>query len=421
MAMINRANSRTVSRLIVVILVLLAFAWRIQGLSQQSLWRDEIDTIFIALGDLPALLSMFAEPGHNGAFYFLLLRPWLRLAGSSEFALRYPSVLFGVLSVPLLWQTGRRLMPAVRGRPPVSPTDENKSSSWQRYPRAIFRTIFGSAALLAAIFLVFNPYQIWYSQEGRMYALITLLALLAAWLWLDSIGRGGWRSWLGYILTILVGISTHRLFILLIPLGLFWYVLAWPQSRRHTKGYLLALAGLTIPYLPIAWLRRDMLLLPGQWTGLDTIPFSEAVTAILVYQNQGISTEINITGLVPAVFLGLVGLLLGFEVIAPGQGDPLPYLSGLRRHFLITTWFFLPPVTLYIISLWQPLFLPRYLIWTAPAVLMLMALGIQFFWRRNSPFYRSLAVALALYVVVLWLIAGWQASQRTSRPICARP
>ena len=53
------------------------------------------------------------------------------------------------------------------------------------------------AAFIAALFLTFNPYLLWYSQEGKMYTVVVFLALLAVWFWLKGIGRGGWRPWLG--------------------------------------------------------------------------------------------------------------------------------------------------------------------------------------------------------------------------------
>ena len=67
-------------------------------------------------------LAMFSATAQNGPFYFLLLRPWFFLVGTSEFALRYPSVLLGTASVPLFWQVVRQLAPgeqwawAMRGR-----------------------------------------------------------------------------------------------------------------------------------------------------------------------------------------------------------------------------------------------------------------------------------------------------------------
>jgi hypothetical protein len=44
-----------------VALILFAFAWRIQNLDGQSLWRDETDAIYFALQDLPFTLSMFVD------------------------------------------------------------------------------------------------------------------------------------------------------------------------------------------------------------------------------------------------------------------------------------------------------------------------------------------------------------------------
>lgn len=412
MSLLFRANGRHASRLIVVALLFLAFAWRIQGLSRQSLWRDEVDTILFASNNLPDLLSMFTDIGHNGALYFLLMRPWLRLVGSSEFALRYPSVLFSLLSIPLFWQVGRRLMPVSGDRQRAGDVDENDSGSWQRYPRVLLRTVFGSTALLATIFLAFNPYLLWYSQEGRMYTLVVLLTLLTAWFWLEGIDRGGWRPWLGYLLTVTVSILVHRFTLLLIPLGSLWFVLAWPQSKRHWRGYILALAALTIPYLPVVWQRRNVLKTPIQFTGLDFVPLPQTIESLLTYQSRGISPGADIINLLPIFLLGTAGLFLGFKAIWPEPDGPLPYLSALRRHLLIAGWLVLPVTIVYLVSLRQPLFLPRYLIWTAPATMMLMALGVGLVRQRRSPFAKSLAAALALYVVVFWVISGWQAKSQ---------
>ena len=107
-----RCRSREALRLLLLGLILAAYAWRVHNLDAQSLWRDEVDAVYFALRDLPDTLAMFVQVGQNGALFFLALRPWLTIAGASEFALRYPSLCFGVLSVPLLWQVARRLTPS---------------------------------------------------------------------------------------------------------------------------------------------------------------------------------------------------------------------------------------------------------------------------------------------------------------------
>ncbi len=87
----------------------LAFALRIAVLTAQSLWRDEVDALRFATQPLPVLLEMFRRHGENGPLFFLTLRPWLQLAGRSEFALRFPATLAGTLAVPASYALLRRL------------------------------------------------------------------------------------------------------------------------------------------------------------------------------------------------------------------------------------------------------------------------------------------------------------------------
>jgi hypothetical protein len=92
------------ARLLMLGILLGAWAWRLAGLTSQSLWRDEVDSLRFATRPLPEVLAAFTRPGENGPLFYLLLRPWLALAGHSEFALRFPSVLMGVLAIPLIFQ-----------------------------------------------------------------------------------------------------------------------------------------------------------------------------------------------------------------------------------------------------------------------------------------------------------------------------
>ena len=105
---------------------------------------------------------------------------------------------------------------------------------------------------------------VWYGQEGKMYATITFLALLSSWFWLRGILRGGWGYWLGYWLTVTAAMYVHLLMVLILPLHLLWFAVAWPASRQRWRGYALALAGLTLPYLPMAIWHWKMLTRAGE-------------------------------------------------------------------------------------------------------------------------------------------------------------
>ncbi len=271
---------RTTS-LLLPLLVLAAYAWRVHDLTRQSLWRDEVDAIYFATRPLAATLSMFVNAGQNGPLYFLALRPWFSLVGTHAFALRYPSALADVLSVPLLWQVARRLLPPLQAAAPASVAPNPDAAEavgvttgpahTGREPTPARRTYL---PLVAAAFLAANPYQLWYSQEGKMYTLITLLVLLATWLWLQGIDRGGWQPWLAYLAVMSVALYCHLLIILLFPVHCLWFLIAWPQSKRHWRGYGLALAGLTLPYLPMVWWQWDLLTAGKKMTGFSFTPLA---------------------------------------------------------------------------------------------------------------------------------------------------
>ena len=153
------------SRWLLLGLTWLAFALRVLGITAQSLWRDEVDALIFATRPLSELLGMFRQPGQNGPLFFLALRPWLAAAGPSEFALRFPSALASALAVPIFYALVRRL---VGDRKP---------------------------AVIAALLMATAPYLVWYGQEAKMYAALTVLALASLLLTLEVARRGGWWRW----------------------------------------------------------------------------------------------------------------------------------------------------------------------------------------------------------------------------------
>jgi predicted membrane-bound mannosyltransferase len=82
-----------------IALLLLAFLLRVWRLGDQSLWYDEAylwwATTEVSFSKMLALsVREIVPPGH-----YVLLRGWAPLAGTTEFALRAPSALLGVLGV----------------------------------------------------------------------------------------------------------------------------------------------------------------------------------------------------------------------------------------------------------------------------------------------------------------------------------
>lgn len=139
---------------------LVAAALRAVDLAGQSLWSDEDITLDRARTALGALLA--GLPGEQAPLYFVVARAFTRLAGESDLALRFPSLLAGVAAVPLGYAVARRLTDAPTAR-------------------------------AVAVLLACNPFLVSYGQEARMYALVGALSLgaLAAALAADAAVRAG--------------------------------------------------------------------------------------------------------------------------------------------------------------------------------------------------------------------------------------
>ena len=374
-------------RLVLIALILIAFILRIWRLDFQSLWRDEVDAIYFAVRNLDQTLSMFVQAAQNGPLYFLSLRPWFAIVGTSEYALRFPSVAAGTLSVPLVWQVGKRLLPSSLG--PGS-------------------TFWLSTALLGTVFFTLNPYQVWYGQEGKMYATVTCLALLSSWLWLRGIDEGGWRTWLAYLVVVSAAMYVHLLMVLLIPFHLAWFVVAWPASRAHWRGYGLALAGLTLPYLPMVWWHWMLLTSPEKLSGFNFTPLPTILSGLALSHARGFITAIDLLWLTPVFFLFGAGVLFGVMAIDGPVGDSGATLHPLRRYLMLLAWLGLPILFIYLLSLRQPVFTERYVIWIGPAAMFFMALGLRVLIGNSGRIAWPMAVVFLVYVGSLWTALVWQ-------------
>jgi len=326
-------------------LVLLAFALRACRLDYQSLWRDEVDALRFALFPLPKLLGTFTQGGWNGPLYFPLLRVWVAGAGQTEFALRFPSLLGGVLAVPLTYALGRRM---------------------------------GShrLAILGSLLVAVSPYLVWYSQEAKMYALLTAGALLSWYLYLRSLEEGGWGAWVSYVVATSLCMYLHLLAVLLIPTQAAAFLLQCWRYRGRIRPWLGAMAALTLPYLPFAGWEIPLLFSDFQ-TGHPFYPLDQILTILLQAFSLGITPHPSLRVLFP-LFQGLIGLFLYEGLIVTlflGLAGLLLYRNRESLQ-LVLCWFLLPPVIIYLISLGMPIFNARYLIWIAPAFLLLLGMGL---------------------------------------------
>ncbi len=158
------------------LILILALFLRLVNLDQ-SLWLDEaIQFKAISQFSLKELFSVYLPTDFNPPLSYLINFGFSRVFGYSEMALRMPSVIFGVLTVWLVYKLGGK---------------------WP------------------AMLLATSGLHVYYSQEARMYSLAAL-AVTASFYFLKK------RYWWGYVLSSLAAIYSHYLTVFIFPAQWVW-------------------------------------------------------------------------------------------------------------------------------------------------------------------------------------------------------
>ncbi|MDX1522642.1 MAG: glycosyltransferase family 39 protein, partial [Anaerolineae bacterium] len=292
------------------------------------------------------------------------------LTGDSEFALRYPSALFGVLAVPLGYALARQL--GLRAR----------------------------YGLVLGVLLATSPYLVWYGQEAKMYTMLLVLITLGLIAYLKALTdtpfvirgvKAGW--WIVFVLATSLSFYTHILSPLIIPVYGIIGLLLFEQVRAHWRAWLISLGCITLPYVPLAaW--QTPLLLNGFQSGHTFYPLQEQTFLLLRLYSTGLVQFGNVNALILFVFLFLCGLFLAQRV------SSITYIQRL----ILVTWAILPPLFVYLISLRVPVFEDRYLIFITPAFYLLVTAGVIVI-RHYSRLLAALCLGL---VLIINLVGVWQ-------------
>ncbi len=312
-----------------------AFVLRLWGIGAQSIWYDEAFTIHHSQ---QSFLHASGLEDNIPPLHAVLLHLWMKAAGTSPLAARFPSILASTAAVAMTFIVGRRL-------------------------------VGGRAALVAALFAALSAGHIHYAQEARTYALFYLLVLVSMHAYLRLLDRPDWRSRAYYIGSGVLLVYSHifGFLVLLCQTGDYLW------RRKPWKPWLAHQAAIVAAFAP--WL----LSLPGlladptyDWI-LEPNPL-KLVKLLVIFA----------AGDYRSVF-GVVLALLLFALAAFGVRR-----LGPATARLLLMWLLLPALSAFAFSLLiQPLFVPRYLLFSSFPLLLLAGRGAELL--RGA--FRILAVA----------------------------
>ncbi|OYX45130.1 MAG: hypothetical protein B7Z02_02485 [Rhodobacterales bacterium 32-67-9] len=205
------SSGRSWSVWVALVAVSVAFVLRLHDLDLRTISHPEVYVPGIPLPteiSVPpprltlreAITMHFHDEPHPMGWY-LAMFGWTQIAGVSEWALRFPSAVFGAVSVWVSFLVGRRA--------------------------------FGPAAgALAAVLLALHGFHLFWSQVARMYAAGAFWGLVSAALLLAFVYGERWRGWIGafYVASLVAGAQTIELMWPVIGMQILWAGLVLPSA-----------------------------------------------------------------------------------------------------------------------------------------------------------------------------------------------
>ncbi len=352
------------SLLIVVGLIMVAFALRAHDLDARSLWIDEGSTFYRATKDVAFILTNHiildgvVTTDTQPPLYFILLRGFLLGTGFTPFAARLFSALVSLPSLSLIYLIGRRLGSEMAG-------------------------------LCAALIGALAPVYLWYGQEARPYALLITLSLISVYALLRLVAPDGSKAkqvtWgTAYILSTGAMVYTHYSGLFLLGFqGLFLLAVVIRQRRSWLVPLLAGAGVLVVPMIPFIVHRmgtgaeKDYFFVPLRtilWDLANGFSLGLSVRAEQVWWLDGLFLLIALVGLVALARSGRCGWTLWI----------IGYLA-------------VPILTLYVASYVKPMYMGvRHLLIISPAYYLALGLGLAALARWRRP---ALLAGLAIIVV----------------------
>lgn len=350
----------------VVGIILLAALIRLLFLDVQSIAFDESFSLAVGSTSWPLLFQAILSDGVHPPLFYALHKVALTIWGHSEFGQRFLAAVFSLLGLPILYQLGKRLF-----NPGIG--------------------------LLAMLLLALNPLHVWFSQEARMYSLLSMLVTLSMFFFWEALNKRSHRAWVKLMMTNAFIFLIHYFGLLVPVVQLGYLLLTFNQNYKHLRLWTLSQIGagvFLVPWLVATFLR------PVQSFGIGFLVRPTLQDLPLTFWNliTGINSSV-VLALLTLVFFGLafIGGLFFRQVITRQ--------TIKRPQFLLLCWGVGPVIMVWVMSQRRSFYADRYFSFCIPALLLLASYGA---FQLSGPLKRRVVASGLILTTVLGLIISFQ-------------
>lgn len=330
----------------------------------QSLWLDEAISV-LATQDFSFLgmITEYAKADFHPPLFFIILWLWSKVFGISEIAVRIPSVIFGVLTVYVVYLIGKKLHSKTLG-------------------------------LFSALLLAINPLHVYYSQEARMYALAALAVSLNIFLLIKLI-KGEKVNLILLITSNILVLASDYVAYLIFPAQLIFLLVLKQKEILRIWVIAILVAGLAM----ILWIQVFLNQLDVASVASKNLPAWKFIVGGFDVKGVPLTFVKFIIGKISHPDKTIYGMiLLPISILFLSLlWRGIKSVKDAYRH-LILSWILVSVILAFLTSLFIPIYSYFRLLFVLPAFLILVALGI-------ISFKSKLRYAFLISVTVIQLVS----------------
>lgn len=315
--------NRWVYRNMIIGILFIALILRLISLNQ-SLWLDEATTALVAKMSLGDIFTNFLPGDFHPPFYYLILKFWVSVFSNSEISIRTPSVIFGIITIYIVYLIGKEIF--------------NKN-----------------VGLIASLLIATSGLHVYYSQEARMYSLATFLASLTIYLFIKKrwillsvsllfLGMTDYVSLFILPVFLIVGLKEWKKVVLSLAPLMMGFLIWWPVFVRQLA------AGVSVQ--GSAWWN---ILGPATFKNIVLIPIKFIIGRI-TFDNK-------------AIYLAILGISMPIFIYL--------LFKAKNASKVIWTWLLVPITIGVLVSFKIPTLSYFRFLFCLPALYILLAVGIE--------------------------------------------
>ncbi len=337
-------------------ILLLGLCLRTYDLGNESIWVDEAISIAWAKLDLSQIMKKTARDVHP-PLHAIILHFWVDLFGESEFPARFPSAIFGFVAIFMIYKVGSLIFDEQTG-------------------------------ILSSLILGLSVFHIYYSQEARMYSLLSVMTLFSMYFFIKLLKEKSIIASVGYTLSGILLMYTHYfgLFIIASQNAYIFtlFLLSEKVHKPRLKRWLLLQFILILVFAPwiIILIKQTLQVQSGRFLGWVLVPsIWSIIRSFELYSGSYLLLFLFLAlSLVSVVNCKKVkGNVTRKCSPVPVEGDrPSSTLSDAGGIYLLLVWLLTPIIVPFVISKFSaPIYYYRFTIGASLAFYLLVAKGIR--------------------------------------------